>query len=110
MPQHNDSGNGSKSNDRLVVPSRRDFMKTGTAAAVGAALAGYAAFPSGVYAQGSATLKVGLVGCGGRGSGAAAQALTADEGAELVAMGDMFADKLEASHHNLLATDVAERV
>src|SRR3954468_20292778 len=110
MPQHNEHDNRSNRNDTIVVPTRRDFMKTGTAAAVGAALAATYAFPTGVYAQGSATLKVGLIGCGGRGSGAAAQALTADEGAELVAMGDMFADKLEASHHNLLATDVAERV
>ena len=97
MPQQNQS------------PTRRDFMKTSTAAAVGAALASYA-MPSGVYAQASETLKVGLVGCGGRGSGAAVNALTADEGCELVAMGDMFADKLDQSHQNLLNEEVADRI
>ena len=90
-------------------PTRRDFMKTSTAAGIGAALASYA-IPKGVFAQDSAALKVGLVGCGGRGSGAAVNALTADEACELVAMGDMFADKLDNSHENLLNGDVADRV
>jgi predicted dehydrogenase len=84
-------------------------MKTGTAAAVGAALASYA-IPQGVYAKGSETLKVGLIGCGGRGSGAAVQALTADENAELVSMGDMFEDALNKSHKDLMGSDVGERV
>ncbi len=89
--------------------TRRDFMKTGTAAAAAAALASYA-MPSGVYAQASETLKVGLVGCGGRGSGAAVNALAAEEGCELVAMGDMFADKLDNSHENLLNSEFGDRV
>lgn len=42
-------------------------------------------------------LKLALVGCGGRGSGAAVQALTADENVELVAMADAFGDRLEKS-------------
>src|SRR5205814_9427661 len=49
--------------------SRREFMKYSTAAAVGAALAA-SAVPKGVYAAGNDTIKIGLVGCGGRGSGA----------------------------------------
>ena len=89
--------------------TRRDFMRNGTAAAAAAALASYA-IPSGVHAQASTTVKVGLVGCGGRGSGAALQALTAEENAELVAMGDMFADKLDQSHENLINSEVADRV
>ena len=48
-----------------------------------------------VHAAGSDTLKVGLVGCGGRGTGAAEQALTADKNAKLVAMADAFQDRLE---------------
>ena len=50
-----------------------------------------------VHAAGSSTIKVGLVGCGGRGTGAAGQALTADSGVKLVAMADAFADRLEES-------------
>jgi predicted dehydrogenase len=48
------------------------------------------------------TLKVGLVGCGGRGTGAAAQALQADPDVILTAMGDVFSDRLEESYAALL--------
>jgi predicted dehydrogenase len=50
-----------------------------------------------VHAAGSDILRVGLVGCGGRGTGAAAQAIAADSGARLVAMADAFEDRLEGS-------------
>jgi predicted dehydrogenase len=63
-----------------------------------------------VHAAGSGTVKVGLVGCGGRGTGAATQALTADSGTKLVAMADMFADRLESSLSELKAEEVAARV
>jgi predicted dehydrogenase len=43
------------------------------------------------------TLKVGLVGCGGRGTGAAQQALSADSNVQLVAMGDLYPDRLKSS-------------
>ncbi len=60
------------------------------------------AFSQGAYAAGSDELKIGLVGCGGRGSGAAMQALTAtDHPVKLWAMGDLFADQIEASHSML---------
>jgi len=74
-------------------PSRRDFVKTATvaAAAAGAAMS----IPQGVYAAGSGTIKVGLVGCGGRGTGAAVNAMHAGKDIKLVAMGDMFQDKLD---------------
>src|SRR5688572_6566904 len=89
--------------------SRRDFVRNGTTAAAAAALATYA-IPRAVYAKADETLKVGLVGCGGRGTGAAVNALMADEGTELVALGDMFSDQLEMSHNNLLEGDAGERV
>ena len=54
-----------------------------------------------MHAAGSDTLKLGLIGCGGRGTGAAAQALQADKHIELVAMGDMFTDRLEKSLNTL---------
>jgi predicted dehydrogenase len=49
-------------------------------------------------------LKVALVGCGGRGSGAANQALNADPGAQLVYMADAFQDRLDTALKNLQAT------
>ena len=54
-----------------------------------------------VVAQTPQTLKVGLIGCGGRGSGAASQALKADPNVVLTAMGDAFEDQLQKSLQNL---------
>ena len=47
------------------------------------------------YAAGSDEIKIGLIGCGGRGSGAANDALDADPGVKLIALGDIFADKVQ---------------
>jgi predicted dehydrogenase len=76
--------------------SRRDFLKTSTAAA------GTLAFPAILHAQHKAEkIRIGLVGCGGRGSGAANNALEADPGVQLVAMGDLFPERLESSLRGL---------
>jgi predicted dehydrogenase len=55
----------------------------------------------GVHAAGNETLRLGLIGCGSRGSGAVVNALNADQGVKLVAMGDLFLDRLESSLVNL---------
>ena len=75
--------------------TRRGFLKsTSTAAIAGSALTtSLTSMVSPVHAQGSASLKIGLVGCGGRGSGAATQALKADPNTELVAVADAFEDR-----------------
>jgi predicted dehydrogenase len=73
--------------------SRRDFLKT-SATVVGAGLLGVV--PN-VHAAGGDTLRIGLIGCGGRGTGAANQALRADPNLKLVAIGDMFPDRLQES-------------
>jgi predicted dehydrogenase len=89
--------------------SRRDFLKT-SAAVAGATLASGLAVPA-VHAAGSDVLKVGLVGCGGRGTGAAMQALRADKNNRLVALGDAFGDRLEQCRSTLAGTaDIADRV
>jgi myo-inositol 2-dehydrogenase / D-chiro-inositol 1-dehydrogenase len=82
------------------VPSRRDFLKT-SAAALSTAVAGTLSVSQSAHAAGSDILKVGLVGCGGRGSGAATNALSADKNAKLVAMADAFDDRLEGSLERL---------
>ena len=75
--------------------SRREFLQA-------AAAAGDAGRRSpAVHAAGSDVLRVGLVGCGGRGTGAASQALAADSNVQLVAMADAFEDRLESSLDNL---------
>ncbi|RMH59491.1 MAG: gfo/Idh/MocA family oxidoreductase [Bacteroidetes bacterium] len=76
--------------------TRRTFIKTTAAATVGLS-AGLMASESFAYAAGSDRLRVGLVGCGGRGTGAARDAVMAAEGVEIVAMGDLFEDRLEQS-------------
>lgn len=75
--------------------SRRDVMRTGAVAAAGVTAA--LNVPYTAWAQGSDTIKVGLIGCGGRGTGAATQALNADKGTKLTAMGDAFEHRLEGS-------------
>ena len=73
--------------------TRREFIKTSAAAAIAAPFI----LTSSARAQGSPgeTLRIGLVGCGGRGSGAAAQALKADKNVELVAVGDAFEEQIK---------------
>jgi predicted dehydrogenase len=74
--------------------TRRDFL---AASATGAAAALLAGFTPAVHAAGGDTLKIGLVGCGGRGTGAATQALHADENVKLVAVADAFPDRIKGS-------------
>src|SRR5579871_6284370 len=79
-------------------PSRRDFLKTSTAAAVGGALASDLAFPRiAKAAPNSDKLRIGFIGCGGRGTGAVGQALQADSNVVLHAMGDVFESQLAKS-------------
>ncbi|MGQ0628033.1 MAG: Gfo/Idh/MocA family protein [Phycisphaerales bacterium] len=81
--------------------SRRMFLRTAAAVLpAGAALAGVAPASLGGLGRAgtnAAPLRIGLVGCGGRGTGAAVQALKADPGVVLVSMGDVFADRLESA-------------
>ncbi len=81
--------------------TRREFLKNSTAAAVGASIASRIGRIPAVHAAGSDQIRVGLIGCGGRGSGAADQVLRAAPGVKLVAMGDAFRDRLESSRKNL---------
>ena len=75
--------------------SRRDFLKTSSTAAMASAATLNFIARSSAYAQNSDTIRVGLVGCGGRGTGAANQALTADENVKLTAVADVFPDKVD---------------
>ena len=71
-----------------IQPTRRQFVQSSGALALGGALAPLAsARPA--RRNPDETLRVGLVGCGGRGGGAAMNALMADPNTELVALGDL---------------------
>jgi predicted dehydrogenase len=83
--------------------SRRKFVQAG-AAILGAAPT-LAAAPARSWAAGSDAIRVGVIGCGGRGTGAAHDAARAGDGVEIVALGDLAADRLERCR-----TELAERI
>jgi len=84
-----------KNNDKNEF-SRREFCKN-TAVATGGILASSFPLKSMAHVQENKTLKLAVVGCGGRGSGAVVQALSADDNVELVAMADAFKDRIVSS-------------
>ncbi|UNY98726.1 Gfo/Idh/MocA family oxidoreductase [Zhouia spongiae] len=81
--------------------SRRNFCKS-TSLLVGGMMLPISQMQGMVNVLNDKKLKLALIGCGGRGTGAAAQALKADENVELVAMADAFEDRLQSSLKNLL--------
>lgn len=85
--------------------NRRSFIGATAATLVTATTIARSAF-----AGGADTLRIGLVGCGGRGTGAALQALAADEGTVLYAMADVFMDRLESSRQGLVKNSAEGRV
>ena len=78
---------------------RRDFIKSTAVVSGGIAL--NASSISSVFAAGSDVIKVALIGCGGRGTGAAVDALSSGQNVKLVALADVFRDNLDASYNNL---------
>ncbi|HEY3860566.1 MAG TPA: gfo/Idh/MocA family oxidoreductase [Verrucomicrobiae bacterium] len=87
-------------NESTNVSSRREFIKTTGRVAAVSALAGVA-IPY-VHAAGNETMQVALIGCGGRGTGAAANAMNVKSvPVKLVAMADVFPEKLDNSYQGL---------
>ena len=79
-------------------PSRRPILKM---AAAGAAAVSTMPLARGAYVAGRQTIRIGMIGCGGRCSGAAAQSLSAGPDVQLVAMTDIFADRIEVARDAL---------
>lgn len=75
--------------------SRRTFVRLSAAALP------FAAFPSGAYAAGSDTIRVGMIGAGGRCTEAAGQAMDADKGVRLVAIADLLPDRAQERRNAL---------
>ena len=88
--------------NKNIDRNRRSFLKNSGIVFIGSTLA----YHSGISVPSGHTkkpaLKVGLIGCGGRGTGAAVQALQADPDAVLTAMGDVFEDRLNESYQELI--------
>lgn len=93
--------NDQKSNARKDSNSRRTFVKN-SALLSGAMLIPSMEINAMFNSANDKKLKIALVGCGGRGTGAAIQALNADDNVELVAMADAFEDRLQGSLANIL--------
>ncbi len=94
--------------------SRREFVKSSailSAAAMAGGLSWTAGSAYGASGRGMGRLKVGVIGCGGRGTGAAANMLEASPDVEIIALGDMFPDKMKGAREGLagLGTDRAAR-
>ncbi|MGC8888016.1 MAG: Gfo/Idh/MocA family protein [Verrucomicrobiia bacterium] len=87
-----------KMNNSQNQPTRRDFLKTTSTLAITTAFAAPYILKG---ASEGEVLKVGLIGCGGRGTGAAKQALKADKAVQLTALGDVFEEQVKRSLQTL---------
>ena len=96
------------SNEKPVT-SRRQFLQATGGVAAASALSGISV-PA-VHAAGSDQVQVALVGCGGRGSGAAVNALSTTGGPiKMVAMADAFQDRLNSSYNNLSKSEIGKKM
>ncbi len=96
------------SSNSVNRPSRRSFLKT-SAAAVSAAAIGELALARSAHAAGSDVIKIGMVGCGSRCPGAAVNAMNVDRGVRLVAMTDIFPDRVQ-NRRKMLKAQKPEQV
>src|SRR5579871_4316757 len=83
------------------LQNRRDFVKKSSVAAAGV-LAAPLLSRANFFPGADNTIKIALIGCGGRGTGAAVQALSTKQNVQLVAMADAFRDRLDDSHKNII--------
>jgi len=93
--------------EKLGKNDRRDFLKSTSALLIGGAVLPLG-FATQAFAANDNTLKVGLIGCGGRGTGAAVQALKGDSQAILTCMADVFPDRLEDSYNAVSKANPAQ--
>jgi predicted dehydrogenase len=95
----------------MTQASRRSFLRTSAIAGLGAGLSAPLSATGRVRNGREDELRIGLIGCGGRGTGAAAQALSTNGPVRLVAMADMFADSLDNALKSLMENEtLAKRI
>jgi myo-inositol 2-dehydrogenase / D-chiro-inositol 1-dehydrogenase len=99
LPMQSNSVHDSRS--PLASANRRRFLKASGVLAFGGILVGDRVLSGRAFAANADTLRVGLIGCGGRGTGAANNALRADPNTILTAMADVFEDRLNNSLQSL---------
>ena len=92
---------------KLTGNSRREFLTQGSILA-GGLIAAPLLSKANYFSGADDVIKIVLVGCGGRGTGAATQALLSKQNVKLVAMADAFRDNLDTCYKNLMSDDIAE--
>ncbi len=99
----NQKPDGLSGNQQDSSPSRRNFLKGGSMMLAGSAIVGgNLSVARGAHVFGSDMINIGLVGCGGRGTGAAIQALnTTGGGVKLVAMADVFENNIQTAYRTI---------
>lgn len=90
--------------DSQAIPSttRRQFLRSSSAVVATGALAGQLAIARAAHVGGDDTIRIALIGCGGRGTQAAMQALSTEGSVKLVAIADTFEDRLQGSLNTIL--------
>ncbi|HOX02120.1 MAG TPA: Gfo/Idh/MocA family oxidoreductase [Candidatus Paceibacterota bacterium] len=89
-----------KAASRSPSATRRDFLKT-SAALVGTAALGRLSIEQSAHAAGNGAIRIGLIGCGGRGTGAAINAMNAGRDVRLAGLADIFDERLQSSRAQL---------
>ncbi len=87
--------------------SRRDFVKN-SALLTGGAMALPLLSKANFFSGADNTIKVALIGCGGRGTGAALQACLTKQNVKLVAMADAFRDRIDSCYKTLTKDDLSD--
>ena len=94
---------------KLTNPSRRQFLRQGSMLA-GGLIAAPLISNANYFSGSDDVIKIVLVGCGGRGTGAASQALLSKQNVRIVAMADAFRDNLDACYKSLTSDEMAESI
>ena len=94
---------------KFTNPNRRDFLRQGSMLA-GGLIAAPLITNANYFSGADDVIKIALVGCGGRGTGAASQALLSKQNVRIVAMADAFRDNLDACYLSLTSDEMAESI
>jgi predicted dehydrogenase len=94
---------------KLTNPNRREFLRQGSMLA-GGLIAAPLISNANYFSGADDVIKIVLVGCGGRGTGAASQALLSKQNVRIVAMADAFRDNLDACYKSLTSDEMAESI
>ena len=89
-------------------PSRRDFVKQSSLLAGSLMAAPFISQATNYFSGSDTVIKVALIGCGGRGTGAAMQAMLSKQNVKLIAMADAFRDRIDSCHKALTADDISD--